>query len=133
MTIPDTPGEASFWNLAEPLLAGTEVERSTMMGLPCLRLSGAFFASFDRRTGALLIKLTEPRADELVASGQAVPFAPAGRRFREWVAVPEGRSEGWQSLLDEALQLASDRPPARKRRRPRTAGQSTSLQTGAEP
>ena len=42
-----------------------------MMGLPCLRLDGAFFASFDRRTGNLLIKLTEPRVDELVASGQA--------------------------------------------------------------
>jgi hypothetical protein len=111
------PGEASFWDLAEPLLAGPGVERSTMMGLPCLRLSGAFFASFDRRTGDLLIKLTQPRVDELIASGQAVPFAPAGRRFREWAAVPEMRSEGWQSLLDEALQFASDRPPARKRRR----------------
>ena len=117
MTIRETAGEACFWDLAEPLLAGPGVERSTMMGLPCLRLDGAFFASFDRRTGDLLIKLTEPRVDELVASGQADPFAPAGRRFREWAAVPEGRSEGWQALLDEALQVASDRPPARKRRR----------------
>jgi hypothetical protein len=94
MTTPAAPGEAFFQTLAEPLLAMPEVERSTMMGLPCLRLGGAFFASFDRRSGALLIKLAEPRASELVASRQAVPFAPAGRRFREWAAVPEGKSEG---------------------------------------
>jgi len=30
-----------------------------MMGLPCLRLDGAFFASCDRRTGDLLVKLPE--------------------------------------------------------------------------
>ena len=117
MTVPETPGEACFWHLTEPLLAAPGVERSTMMGLPCLRLDGAFFASFDRRTGDLLVKLTEPRVDELVDSGQADPFAPAGRRFREWAAVPERRSEGWPALLDEALQVACDRPPVRKRRR----------------
>jgi len=117
MTTPEAPEEACFWNLAEPLLARIGVERSTMMGLPCLRFSGTFVASFDRRTGNLLIKLTESRVDELVGSGQAVPFAPAGRRFREWAAVPEGRSEGWRPLLDEALQAASDRSPARKQRR----------------
>ena len=116
MTIPEAPDEARFWNLAESLLACPGVERSTMMGLPCLRFSGTFFASFDRRTGVMLIKLTASRVDELVGSGQAVPFAPAGRRFREWAAVPGGRSESWKPLLDEALQVASDRSPARKRR-----------------
>ena len=103
------PGEAGFRDLTEPLLARPGVERSTMMGLPCVRLSGAFFASFDRRTGALLVKLTEPRVDELVASGRAVPFAPAGRRFREWAAVPADRSGSWRALLDEAERAAADR------------------------
>ena len=60
-----------------------------MMGLPCLRWNGAFFASCDRRTGDLLVKLAESRVDELVASGRANSFAPAGRRFREWAAVPD--------------------------------------------
>ena len=59
-----------------------------MMGLPCLRWNGAFFASCDRRTGDLLVKLAESRVDELVAAGRAEPFAPAGRRFREWAADP---------------------------------------------
>lgn len=98
-----TAGEARFWDLAQPLLGQPGVERSTMMGLPCLRIHGAFFASCDRRTGDLLVKLPEPRVDELVAAGRANSFAPAGRRFREWAAIPPERNRTWKRLLDEAL------------------------------
>jgi hypothetical protein len=100
---PMTDGEARFWDLAVPLLALPEVERSTMMGLPCLRVDGAFFASCDRRTGDLLVKLPEERVDALIASGAANSFAPAGRRFREWAAVPPSKSRSWRRLLDDAL------------------------------
>jgi len=111
------PGEARFWDLAEPLVGRPEVTRSTMMGLPCLRWNGAFFASCDRRTGDLLVKLAESRVDELVAAERANPFAPAGRRFREWAAIPESRSRTWKRLLDEALEFAINRPaPAEKKR-----------------
>ncbi len=74
-----------------------------MMGLPCLRLHGAFFASCDRRTGDLLVKLPATRVEELVAAGRAHAFAPAGRRFREWAAIPDERSRSWRRLLDDAL------------------------------
>ena len=80
-----------------------DVTRSTMMGLPCLRTGGAFFAACDRRTGNLLVKLPRDRVDTLVASGHAEPFAPAGRRFREWAAVPHADVGTWPDLLDEAL------------------------------
>jgi hypothetical protein len=103
MNAPVTPGEERFWSLAEPLLARTDVERSTMMGLPCLRVAGAFFAACDRRTGDLLVKLPEFRVDELLESGGAQAFAPAGRRFREWAAVPADRSRTWRRLLDDAF------------------------------
>jgi hypothetical protein len=96
-------GEARFWDLAAPLLARPDVERSTMMGLPCLRVHGAFFASCDRRTGDLLVKLPAARVDELVAADRAHPFAPAGRRFREWAAIPPAKSDTWKRLVDEAL------------------------------
>jgi hypothetical protein len=105
MTDRVTSGESRFWALAQPLLERPGVEPSTMMGLPCLRIDGAFFASCDRRTGDLLVKLPEPRVDELVASGRARAFAPAGRRFREWAAVPEDRSRSWRRLLDDALRF----------------------------
>ena len=117
MNAPFLPGEAKFWDLAEPLLHRPDVTRSTMMGLPCLRWNGAFFASCDRRTGDLLVKLAETRVDDLVAADRARPFAPAGRRFREWAAIPEARSRSWKRLLDEALEFAIAHPaPARKRR-----------------
>ena len=81
------PGEARFWDLAEPLLGRADVTRSTMMGLPCLRWNGAFFASCDRRTGDLLVKLAETRVDELVGlrAGELVragrsPVPRVGRR-----------------------------------------------------
>jgi hypothetical protein len=99
--------EANFWAVAEPLLAAAAVTRSTMMGLPCLRSSGRFFASFDRRTAALLVKLPAARVDQLIQSGAAEPFAPSGRRFREWASIDSGRSELWPPLLDEALEFVA--------------------------
>jgi hypothetical protein len=106
--------EARFRDLTEPLLAAGGVERSTMMGLPCLRLHGTFFASFDRRTGNVLVKLTEVRVDELIAAGRAVPFAPAGRRFRAWAAIPDHHH--WTALLDDALSIASGTTVTTRRR-----------------
>lgn len=100
-----TPGEERFWHHAAPLLGRRDVSRSTMMGLPCLRVRGAFFASFDRRTGDLLVKLREQRVHELVESGRATHFAPAGRTFREWAAVPPAHSRSWPKLLGEALEF----------------------------
>lgn len=103
----DNFAEADFWALAEPLLTATTVTRSTMMGLPCLRCRGRFFASFDRRTAALLVKLPVSRVNELIQSGDAEPFAPSGRRFREWASIDSGRSEIWPPLLDEALEFVA--------------------------
>ena len=118
MSEPMLPGERRFWDLAQPMLGQPGVTRSTMMGLPCLRWNGAFFASCDRRTGDLLVKLAETRVDGLVAAERAQPFAPAGRRFREWAAIPHHRSRSWNRLLDEALEFATNNPVvARQKRR----------------
>jgi hypothetical protein len=47
-------------------------------------------------------------SDELITSGQAEPFAPAGRTFREWAANDPDRLEQWPSLLDEALAFVAE-------------------------
>ena len=77
-----------------------------MMGLPCLRWNGAFFASCDRRTGDLLVKLAESRVDELVAAGRPTrsrrPVAGSGSGPRS----PD-RSRTWKRLLDEALDFVN--------------------------
>jgi hypothetical protein len=102
-------GEVRFWSIAEPLLGTAAVTRSTMMGLPCLRVSGQFFASFDRRSNALIVKLPATRVQQLIESGEADPFAPAGRTFREWAAIDPARLEHWPSLIDEALAFVAGR------------------------
>ncbi|KAA1249463.1 hypothetical protein F0Q45_14935 [Mycobacterium simiae] len=102
-------GENFFWTLAQHLLARQEVTRSTMMGLPCLRVGGAFFASCDRKTDDLLVKLSAARVAELISTGQAEPFAPAGRQFREWAAVPFAKRRAWKPLLQESLAFVEGR------------------------
>jgi len=49
-----------------------------MMGLPCLRHNGHFFAACDRRTGNLLAKLPEARVTELLEAGHAGSVCPRG-------------------------------------------------------
>jgi hypothetical protein len=104
-------GEELFWDLVEPMYADPAVSRSTMMGLPCVRYQGRFFAALDRRGHALLIKLPQPHVAQLVADGDGEPFAPAGRVFREWVAIPQPDRQRWSTLLAEAKAFAAD-PPA---------------------
>jgi hypothetical protein len=113
--------EEMFWDLIEPMYADPAVCRSTMMGLPCVRIDGRFFASLDRRTGALLVKLPAGRVADLIASGHGQPFAPAGRAFREWVAVIALDRERWHSPLAEARDHVADLgQPPRQRRTPLT-------------
>ena len=115
-TPPPEEHETHFWALAEPMLTQPGVTRSTMMGLPCLRIDGQFFGSFDRRTGDLLVKLPEARVDQLLAAGRADTFAPSGRRFREWAAISPGRQRSWPALLEEARAFVASLPPAQRRR-----------------
>ena len=100
-----------FWSLAAEVLELPGVTRSTMMGLPCLRLGSTFFAACDRHTGNLLVKLSEERVDQLLRDGMATPFAPAGRRFRQWAAIAPGDAEPWTTLIEEALQYAAPASP----------------------
>jgi hypothetical protein len=102
-------GEARFWELATPLLEQAGVTRSTMMGFPCLRLDGDFFATCDRRSGDLVVKLDERQVRSLIDAGRAEPFAPNGRRFREWAAIPYERRRTWARLLDAALVASAER------------------------
>jgi hypothetical protein len=109
-------GDERFWALAGPLLEQAGVTRSTMMGFPCLRLDGDFFASCDRHSGELVVKLNATRASALIEAGKAEPFAPNGRRFWEWARIPDRLHRSWPALLDEALQCSVERRSAPPRR-----------------
>jgi hypothetical protein len=95
--------------LARPLLEHAGVDRSTMMGFACLRLDGDFFASVDHRTGSLVVKLDEPSVDRMLASGEAEPFAPSGKRFREWASIPVEAHDRWEAHLQDALEASARR------------------------
>jgi len=93
-------------DLAAELCEQTHVEPSTMMGFPCLRSNGKFFASWDPKAERLIVKVPADRVDALIESTTAVAFTPNGRRFREWAAIPSPDEAVWRALLAEALAFA---------------------------
>ena len=100
-------GDRRYRRLTEGLLADPRVSRGTMMGFPCMRIEGAFFASLDPGTHHLIVKLPASRVSELIASGAGLVFAPSHRPFREWVAIPGTDEATWAGLLDEARAFVS--------------------------
>lgn len=78
-----------------------------MMGYPCLRREGAFFACSEKGSGDLVVKLPAPRVQELIHHGTGLAFAPGGKPFREWVRIHGRDPFTWASLLEEAWAFAS--------------------------
>ena len=109
------PDSTAFFEAATGIRDRRGVRVSTMMGLPCLRLHGSFFASYDHRSGDLLVKLDRDEVDRMIDAGEGHPFSPAGRRFREWLAVPPDKGGEWPRLLTRAHAHAAARlgePPS---------------------
>ena len=102
-----TAPTAFFWKLADPLLRKPKISEGTLMGFPCLRVNGEFFATCDHRTGDLIVKLSRDRVQELIDEGVGEPFAPAGRVFREWVLVRGRDAKRWRPLMREAIEFVS--------------------------
>lgn len=96
-----------FEQLATELLTDPDVTRSTMMGYPCLRFRGAFFACISRTTGQLIVKLPATTVTDLIESDRAVPFAPNGRIFREWAELRDGGEDEARAFLSQAKAFAA--------------------------
>lgn len=103
------PDHRAFWALADDLIAEGRVEEGTMMGHHCLRSTqgGGFVATVERSSGDLVAKLPRARVAELIDSGIGAPFAPAGRVFREWVAVSADHVDRWEALVTESIDFVS--------------------------
>lgn len=101
MTI--TPEEL-FWQLADELKVGDpRVTESTIMNGRCLRVGKEFLALVDYKGSGLVVKLPKERVAELVATGVGKPFGPAGKIFKEWLAVPKPDRRRWRALLKEGI------------------------------
>ena len=95
-----------FWQLAADLQReDPRVQEGTIMGGRCVRVGGEFLALVDYKGSGLVVKLPRARVAELVAAGVGRPFGPAGKIFKEWLAVPEVDSERWRALLREGIEF----------------------------
>lgn len=100
------PTGDQFWSAAAALLDRPGVTRSTMMGYPCLRLNGDFFASWDPHATSIVVKLDRPTTTALIDQGVGAVFAPSGRAFREWVSIPATSHDAWPDHLEAAFDMA---------------------------
>lgn len=95
------PGEDAFWEIADEFLARGVVDEGTMFGFRCIRAQGEFVAMPGNTMGGMVVKLPADRVAQLLDSGAGAPVAPAGRTFKEWVAV--GDQSQWANLIDESI------------------------------
>ncbi len=108
-----TSARELYDELTDDLLYDPAIGRATMMGYPCVRLAGKFLASYDDKAGALVVKLPRDRVTDLVETRAGDPFAPAGKVFREWIAITNVDRDLWRALLDEAAAFARASLPPR--------------------
>jgi hypothetical protein len=94
-----TTAEALFWDLIDELREHDDrIEEGTIMGGRCARVAGELLGLVDYKGSGMVIKLPRPRVDELIDQGDGLPFAPAGKVFGEWVAIPKPDRRRWTKL-----------------------------------
>lgn len=103
------PDHERFWGVADGFIASGRVEEGTVMGHHCLRATprGGFVATVDRSTGNLVVKLPREHVEELVESGNGLPFAPGGKTFRDWVQIPTYNADEWAQLIDDSISFVA--------------------------
>lgn len=100
----DSPAVSLLWDIAVDLQAGdTRIVEGTIMGSPCLRVGKEFLAMNHHKKEGLVVKLPAERVSELIESGEGESFAPAGKVFKEWLAVTAVDETRWRELLAEGI------------------------------
>lgn len=103
-------GQELFWDLVDELrVEDPRTVEGTIMGGRCARVNGEFLALVDYKDSGLVVKLPRARVAELIDQGVGQQFAPAGRVFREWVAVKHPDRQQWSALLREAVEFVAPR------------------------
>ncbi len=93
--------EALFWDCAAELFHMDEdAHEGTIFGFRCLRVREEF--SSMPANDQLWVKLPEERVNELIEADVGEVCAPAGRPFREWVAISDLDEGLWLTLMHES-------------------------------
>jgi hypothetical protein len=93
--------DTAFWEIADAFLVRDGVDEGTMFGFRCIRAKGEFVAMPGNTFGGLVVKLPADRVSGLIDQGVGQSVAPAGRPFKEWVAVDDETL--WTSLIEESI------------------------------
>ena len=99
----------SYEKAVEAVLGETDVELATMMGTPCLRYKGEFLGMMFDKEETLIVKLPADRVLELMDKGIGREFNYTGKRFKEWVLIPQSREDEFEAFFREALAYAKTR------------------------
>ncbi len=97
----------TYDDLAFKFVDAHGAEESTMMGTPCLRYKGQFFAMMFEKEDALIIKVREARVLELIENGIGREFNFTKKKFKEWVLIPKIHENQYETLMLEALNHAT--------------------------
>lgn len=92
---------AIFDPIAAQYLTRPDVDIGPMFGSEGLRIRGKIFAFLEHR-GALMVKVPEARADEIVASGIAERVVMRQREMREWITIGRAERDHWAPVVAEA-------------------------------
>lgn len=95
-----------FWELAAELQAADDrVVEGTIMGSPCLRVGDEFLAMPHHKKDGLVVKLPASRVEAAIEAGEGESFAPAGKVFKEWLAVTDVDEPRWRDMLSEGVEF----------------------------
>ncbi len=93
-----------FWELAAEFQAADDrIVEGTIMGSPCLRVGGEFLAMPHHKKDGIVVKLPAERVAAAIDAAEGEPFAPAGKVFKEWLAVTDIDETRWRDLLSEGV------------------------------
>ncbi len=102
-----------FQTVHAALKRDPRVNEMEMFGARGFKVSGKVFAIFWR--GDLVLKMSEDRAQALVASKVAKAWDPGhGRKMKEWIAFESRTGSQWVKLVEEARDFVVAGASARK-------------------
>ena len=95
-----------FDPIAERELTLPDVDMGRMFSTDGLRVGGKVYA-FVAHDGTLVVKLPQPRIDQLDDTGVGAHMRMRGREMREWATVPLEQAAVWEGLVDEAREFVA--------------------------
>jgi len=99
-----TAPEELVWQLAAELQRDNpRIQEGTIMNGRCLRVGKEFLALVDYQGSGLVVKLPKHHVVEPLEAGVGKPFGPAGKIFKQWLAVPKPDRRRWRELLREGV------------------------------